>query len=99
MLIEGIRKEEDVRNLNGFKNIIIGGVATSIDALAVGVSMSMDSLPWEQMRSQAIAVFLCTAASVLAGIWGGKTVGKMVGPVTEIIGGVVLIAIGIGILI
>ena len=41
MLVEGIRGCGEGKNLNGWKNILLGGVATSIDAAAVGVSQSM----------------------------------------------------------
>ena len=41
MIVEGFRGKEEVRDLNGARNIILGGIATSIDALAVGVSESM----------------------------------------------------------
>ena len=36
MLFEGIRGKDEARDLNGLWHIILGGVATSIDALAVG---------------------------------------------------------------
>ena len=85
--------------MNGFRNIIIGGVATSIDALGVGVSMSMDSQPWCDFAPLLFSVFVVTAVSVVAGILGGKVLGKYCGRIAEIIGGAVLIGIGIGFLI
>jgi len=99
MLIGALRNEQECRNLNGMRNVIIGGVATSIDALAVGVSMSMDSIPWSGIRLQALAVFIVTAISVIVGIWGGKTIGSRVGRIAELAGGVVLIAIGVCVLV
>lgn len=99
MLVEGVRGDCEVKNLNGFRNIIIGGVATSIDALAVGVSLSMGGVPWSEVGWNAFAVFVTTALSVILGILGGKALGNKVGPVAEILGGCVLIGIGIGILI
>ena len=42
MLIEAIRNSEQARDLNGWRNIIIGGIATSIDALAVGGARSLE---------------------------------------------------------
>lgn len=100
MLIEGVRGENDeVRDLNGLRNVLVAGVATSIDALAVGVSMSMDARTAGDAMWQALALFICTAISVTAGICGGKVIGSKVGRVAEIIGGAVLIAIGVGILL
>lgn len=99
MFIEGIRGEDEVKDLNGLKNVIIGGVATSIDALAVGVSLSMDSKPWNEMMPMALAVFAVTALSVVAGIFGGKTIGSKAGRWAEIAGGLVLVGIGVSILL
>ena len=99
MLVEGIKGEDEVRDLNGWRNVIIGGVATSIDALAVGISLSMDSKPWLEVMPLAISVFFCTMLSVVLGIWTGKTVGGKFGRWAEAAGGVVLILIGIGVLI
>lgn len=99
MLVEGIKGEDEVKDLNGWRNIIIGGIATSIDALAVGVSLSMDAKPWSEVLPLAVSVFLCTVLSVVAGIWMGKTIGSRFGRWAEIAGGAVLILIGIGVLI
>lgn len=99
MVHEGIENDEDVRDLNGWKNVIISGVATSIDALAVGISLSMDSKPWHEIQPLALSVFLCTALSVVLGIWVGKTIGSRFGRWAEIAGGIVLILIGTGVLI
>ena len=99
MLLEGIKGEEEVKDLNGLKNVVIGGVATSIDALAAGASLSMDAKPWAEIWPLALAVFIVTALSAVAGIYGGKTIGSKVGRAAEIIGGLVLIGIGIGFLI
>lgn len=99
MFIDGIRGEDEVKDLNGLKNVIIGGVATSIDALAVGVSLSMDSKPWNEVMPMALAVFAVTALSVVAGIFGGKTIGSKAGRWAEIAGGLVLVGIGVSILL
>jgi len=99
MFIEGIRGEENVRDLNGLKNVIIGGVATSIDALAIGVAQSMAQQPWSGFLPLVVAVFAVTAVSVIAGIWGGKTLGSRFGRWAEIVGGLVLVGIGVSILL
>ena len=99
MLIGGIRGEMETRDLNGLRNVFIGGVATSIDALAVGVSQSMAGQSWKGFLPLLIAVFAVTALSVIAGIFGGKTIGSKFGLWAEIAGGVVLILIGVSILV
>lgn len=99
MLIEGIKGEEEIKDLNGLRNVVIGGVATSIDALAVGVAQSMAGCGFAGVLPLLIAVFAVTALSVIAGLWGGKILGQRFGRWAEIIGGLVLIGIGISILI
>lgn len=99
MLIEGIRGEDDVKDLNGLRNVVIGGVATSIDALAVGVAQSMAGCPFSGILPLLIAVFAVTALSVTAGIRGGRILGRRFGRWAEIIGGLVLVGIGASILL
>ena len=95
MLLEGIRGEDEARDLNGLWHIVIGGVATSIDALAVGTSQSIEGQPWEGFVPLAISVFAVTALSAVLGICGGKALGTKIGRWAEILGGLVLIGIGI----
>lgn len=110
MILEGIKNDEEPRDLNGIRNIIIGAIATSIDALAVGVSMSLgqagqDPLAVDHaimvntMIADHVAVFVVTMLSVFAGMFGGYRVGRRYGRPAEIIGGTVLIGIGIGVLL
>ena len=99
MLIEGIKGEAEVRDLSSWRNIIIGGVATSIDALAVGVAQSMDGADWPAFLPLLVAVFAITALSVVIGLRGGRAIGARFGRWAEIVGGVVLIAIGVSVLV
>lgn len=98
MIVEGIRGEENARDLSSFRNIIVGGVATSIDALAVGVSQSVAGQSWPGFVPLLVSVAVVTAVSVVAGINGGRIIGVRFGRWAEIIGGVVLVAIGAGML-
>ena len=99
MLVDGIRGEEEVRNLDGFKNVIVSGIATSIDALAVGVAQSMEDVSWTGFLPLLIAVFGITALSVVVGLRGGSAIGVRFGRWAEVVGGLVLIGIGISILL
>jgi putative Mn2+ efflux pump MntP len=66
-------------------------VATSIDALAVGVSFSLIGLSiWVPAGVIGLAAILMT----FVGMRIGKQVGTRLGPWAERIGGIVLIAIG-----
>ena len=98
MLLEGIRGKEEVRKLDSMRNIVLGGIATSIDALAVGVAQSMEDTSWIGFLPLLIAVFAVTALSAVLGICGGRFIGKRVGRIAEIIGGLVLICIGVSLL-
>ena len=98
MLIEGIRGEAEVRDLSSWRNIVLGGLATSIDALAVGVSQSMDGVDWQGFLPLLIAVFGITALSVVVGLRGGSAFGARFGRWAEIVGGAVLIGIGVSVL-
>ncbi len=92
-------KEEEAHDLNSFKNIILGGIATSIDALAIGISLSMAGQDWNAIAPRALSVLLFTALSVVLGICFGKSIGQKVGRWVEVIGGLVLIGIGAGIVL
>ena len=102
MLLEGIRalrgrcEDESVR-LDGFKNVVLSGVATSIDALAVGVSQSMveTTRSFSGFLPLLLAVFGVTALSVVGGLLGGKVLGRQFGHWAEVAGGLVLIGIGL----
>ena len=99
MLIEGIRGEEEARNLNGLRNVVLGGIATSIDALAIGVADSLDGKSFEAFLPLLISVFTVTALSAVAGMCLGKVIGARVGRIAEIVGGLVLIGIGVSIIL
>lgn len=98
MILEGLRGGGEQRDLDGIRNVILGAAATSIDALAVGVSMSMASPGTMAMIADHAALFVVTALSVVAGVAGGYKVGLRYGRRTEIAGGMVLIFIGLNIL-
>lgn len=101
MLVEGIRGCGEGKNLDGWKNILLGGVATSIDAAAVGVSQSMSGSGLSGTLLL-VSVFACTLVSVAAGISAGRAIGcirgRNVGRIAELAGGLVLVGIGFSIL-
>ncbi len=99
MAIKGIGGHSEHTDLNGWKNVILGGIATSLDAGAAGISLSMDTESATLIWWQALAVFIITALSVVVGILGGKRLGEKVGRGAQIGGGVVLIGIGVWILL
>ncbi len=99
MLLEGIRGELEVRDLSSWRNVLLGGLATSIDALAVGAAQSMDGVDWTGFLPLLVAVFVITALSVVIGLRGGRAIGARFGRWAEIVGGLVLIGIGVSVLL
>ena len=98
MVLDGVRSNCEARDLHGLRNIIVAGIATSIDALAVGVSFSMDQLPLSSAILDTGAIFLVTILSVVVGLLGGEWLGEKFGRIAVIVGGIVLIFIGVSML-
>ena len=96
-MIKEAFSEEESQNLTGLRNIVIAGVADSIDALAVGISMSMAGRGLTGMTMPIVAVFVITALSVIIGIKGGSVIGYRAGRPAAVAGGIVLILLGINI--
>lgn len=79
-----------------FKTMLLLAIATSIDALAVGVSLAFLQVNVWQTVS---IIGLTTAALSAVGLLIGKKVGSRFHSVAELLGGLILIAIGLKILI
>ena len=78
------------------KTLMMLCVATSLDALAVGISMAMIHV--DVWRPSAIIGIVCLILSAV-GLLAGARLGEKFGKRMEIIGGVILICIGIRVLI
>jgi len=76
--------------------LVLLSVATSIDALAVGLSMAMVGSP---ILVPAIVIGLVAAALTAAGMLLGRRLGLLWGKRVEALGGVILVGIGVKILI
>jgi putative Mn2+ efflux pump MntP len=76
-------------------SLVALSVATSIDALAVGVSFSLMGL---NVWKPALFIGLAAAAMTFVGMEIGKTAGGLLGKWAERAGGAVLVAIGARIL-
>ena len=88
-------QEKETSRKNGIFSIALTGLATSIDALAVGVGLALIDV---NIVLVAIVIGLCTWTMVTIGIMMGRILGKMVGKRAEMIGGFVLIVVGTSIL-
>ena len=98
MLIEGIRGAEDDEQTGvGAFALFIQGVATSIDALSVGFTIADYDLIMALVCSIIIAIvtfFIC-----ITGVKIGKTFGTRLASKSQILGCMILIAIGLEIFI
>lgn len=86
----GDEEPEPARGTSVFA-LALTGLATSIDAMAVGVGLAFVDTP---IWIIAGAIGLCTWAMVSIGIMLGHLVGRLVGKWAEALGGVILIAVG-----
>lgn len=99
MLCEGIKnKDSDEENpAVGFGALIVQGIATSIDALSVGFTIS--EYNWLEALLACLLIGLVTFFICFAGIAIGRKAGTKLAGKASILGGVILIAIGIEIFI
>ena len=100
MIIEAIRPAEDEKaDLMHFGPLVVAGIATSIDALAVGISLAMMSLGAVKLTVTFAAIFAVTAVVAAIGLIGGRAFEKVLGRKAGIAAGIILIAIGVKILL
>lgn len=99
MIHEALKGKCEAHDLGSWKSLIVGGLATSIDALAVGGAESMKgSSAGSGIVALAASVFAVTALSVVAGLRFGSRLGMNFGKWAEIAGGAVLCGLGISML-
>lgn len=90
---EGKATEEKAsRDHIGYTTLLVQAVATSIDAFAVGVSFAATG---ENIWADAGIIALCTFVLCLAMPPIGRRFGTVLGARAQVVGGIILIAIGI----
>lgn len=77
------------------KTLLVLAIATSIDALAIGISFSFLNIA---IFEAAILVGVLTFAISFLGCFLGRTIGNRINGKAEVVGGIVLILIGLKIL-
>ena len=99
MLYEGVTNKagEEAREEVGSGTLFIQGIATSIDALSVGFTIA--TYTWLEALSESLIIGVVTFLVCLVGIRLGKTLGTRLAGKADILGGVILIAIGIKVFI
>ena len=97
MIVESFSKEEEKVDADiSFWTMFVLAVATSIDALAVGISLAMDG---SDIVSSAIIIGVVTMPISIMGVKIGAKVGDAFGKRAELLGGIILIAIGLKIVL
>lgn len=84
------------RNIFSAKNLIMQGIATSIDALAAGVSIAVLNI---NIFSAAVMIGIITFFLCIIGVYIGKKFGSLLELRAKLIGGIVLILIGVKIFV
>ncbi|MBQ8545713.1 MAG: manganese efflux pump [Clostridia bacterium] len=98
MLYEGIKnKEEEAKPLNSIGALILQAVATSIDALSVGFTIS--DYNWCEALLACTLIGIVTFIICMCGVFIGKKAGTKLAGKAGIVGGIILIAIGLEIFI
>jgi putative Mn2+ efflux pump MntP len=82
--------------LFGFRVMLLLAIATSIDALAVGITLPMLDAPF---ALSVITIGVTTAVLCVAGLIVGRRAGAMFGRRLDFLGGLILIAVGTMILV
>ena len=103
MILDAFKKEEEPSfNPRKWKTQVVLAVATSIDALAVGITYAVTGYGTMVSLVAPLAIigvvsFLFSIAGFLLGVRFGEAVNRRVKP--ELLGGIILIGIGIKILL
>ena len=99
MLYESIKPgdEEEEKPVVGLKGLLIQGVATSIDALSVGFTISHYN--WMEALLACLLIGVVTFFICYAGLFIGKKAGTKLAGKAGILGGAILIFIGLEIFV
>ena len=98
MIWEGLHKNCDCEDCSvGFVALIVQGIATSIDALTVGLDIG--EYNFIEALVCALVIAIVTFIICMFGVWAGKKFGNMLSNRATVFGGVILVCIGIYIFI
>ena len=93
MLISGIRGGDGEKPALGLKDLMIQGIATSIDALSVGFTIAEYGFGLAAVSS--LIIGLVTFVICIGGVLVGKAFGTKLSAHAQILGGCILIFIGL----
>lgn len=94
MIVEGLTRKENgpTRDYTRTKELLTVAVGTSIDAFAVGISFGLLKM---QIWVSGIIIGAVTFIASMTAIRIGKSAGARLGQKVEVVGGIILIAIGL----
>ena len=94
MIYEGLHKNCDCEDCAvSIGGLVVQGIATSIDALSVGLDIGEYNLTEALVCAAVIAIL--TFIICMFGVWAGKKFGNMLSNKATVFGGVILVCIGI----
>jgi manganese efflux pump family protein len=100
MIWETTKKDDEAeqapKDLYGLKVMLVLAVATSIDALAVGITLPMLGAP---LLLSVITIGVTTAVLSALALFAGRRFGAVLGKRLDLVGGLVLIGLGLKILL
>lgn len=97
MVREGLSGEEESIDADvGVRAMLPLAIATSIDALAVGITFAMTE---GSIAVPALIIGVVTFAISAVGVKAGSYVGQRFGSIAEVFGGIILVLIGLKILL
>ena len=98
MIRSGINPEQEsyASDPSRGKTLVVLAVATSIDALAVGLSLAMLEVA---IITPSIVIGVITYSLSMVGLFAGNKLGEKFGKRMEVIGGLILIGIGLRVVI
>lgn len=98
----GVAKEEKPEKRTGMGKLLVQAVATSLDALAVGVTLlaaeTNKGLPFH-VSLCALCIAVITFSLSTAAVFIGKKAGDKFADKAELLGGIILVLIGVKILV
>lgn len=99
MIYESFKRGKKIKNINAHPtkgiSLLVLSVATSIDALAVGLSLAAFHV---EILYPAVVIGLVAFFMTILGVKIGPFLGRLVGKRAELLGGLILILIGVKIL-
>ena len=95
MIYEGMsNKEAEIpKDVTRIGNLLVLGIATSIDALAVGINFALSHAA--NVPAYCLLIGIITLCLSYLGVFFGKRFGELLGKKAEVFGGLLLIFIGI----